>query len=120
MSNPGDDKTARLAALLQELLAELDGPAVEVAPGSEELHAEAARRDADVLARYQELTAVDNVIGLEATNARLLKDLRRARGRNRDLEQRLAELEAEIAAIRASNTWKAGRVLTRPLGKLRR
>lgn len=109
-----------MAALLQELLAELDGASVEAGPGSAHRHAEAVRRDAEVLARHQELTAVDNVIGLEATNSRLLKDLRRARTRNRDLEKRVAELEAEIAAIRTSSTWKAGRVLTRPLGKLRR
>lgn len=120
MSDPGGDKTARLVGLLEELLGELTGATVEAGGRSQELAAEVARRDAEVLARYAELSSRDHVIGLEATNSRLLADLRRARGRNRDLEKRLAELEAEIEAIRSSNTWKAGRVLTRPLGKLKR
>lgn len=113
MSTPGAEKTERLVGLLEDLLHELTGGTVEVGAASAPLREEAARRDAEVLARHQELVAVDHVIGLEATNSRLLKDLRRARARVR-------ELEAEIEAIRASNTWKAGRVITRPLGRFRR
>lgn len=82
--------------------------------------AEAAQRDAEVLARHQELTARDHLIGLEATNSRLLKDLRRARARVQELTELVEEREREIEAVRTSRTWKVGRAVTRPLGKLRR
>lgn len=113
MSTPGAEKTERLVALLEELLQELNGSTVEVGAESARLRDEVARRDAEILARHQELVAVDHVIGLEATNSRLLKDLRRARAR-------VKELTAELEAVRASRTWKVGRAFTRPLGKLRR
>lgn len=121
MSNPGAEKTERLVTLLEELLRELTGgESVEAGPASAQRHPEVARRDAEVLARFQELTARDHVIGLEATNSRLLSDLRQARGRNRALDAELEALRAELAAVYASRTWKAGRALARPLGKLRR
>lgn len=119
MSTPGADKNARLVELLTDLLGELTGGSVETS-ASAELLAETAKRDDEVQARLAALTARDHVIGLEATNSRLLADLRKARARNKELDARIAELEAQLEAVYASRTWKAGRAIVKPLGKLRR
>ncbi|HEY0888881.1 MAG TPA: hypothetical protein VGE38_04645 [Nocardioides sp.] len=71
--------------------------------------------DAAMLAKHEALTAVDHVIGLEATIARLELDLRRSRSKIRALREKVAERDKEIAAIRASTTWKVGRAVTRPI-----
>jgi len=59
------------------------------------------------------------VIGLEATVTRLEEDLRRARVRIRRLRDNLEERTEQLAAVRNSRTWKVGRVITRPLGRLK-
>jgi SAM-dependent methyltransferase len=78
-----------------------------------------ADKDAALIARHADLVAIDNVIGLEATAARLQEDLRRARERSRQLRDRLDAREEEIDALRKSRTWKVGRMITRPLGRLK-
>jgi SAM-dependent methyltransferase len=78
-----------------------------------------AERDASLLARHSDLIAVDNVIGLEATVARLEEDLRRARQRTRRLRDRLDERGDELNALRSSRSWKIGRMITRPLGRFK-
>jgi hypothetical protein len=73
--------------------------------------------DASLLARHAELVAIDNVIGLEATVARLEFDLKKARERVKKLKNELELRDAEIAAIRRSRTWRAGRILTGPFSR---
>ncbi len=75
--------------------------------------------DEDLLARHADLTAIDNVIGLEATAARLQYDLRQARKRVKELQAVVRAKDEEIAAIRASRTWRAGRMLVRPFSRAR-
>jgi 2-polyprenyl-3-methyl-5-hydroxy-6-metoxy-1,4-benzoquinol methylase len=75
--------------------------------------------DAAILARHADLVAVDNVIGLEATVARLQDDLRNSRRRVQRLRDKVEDLSDELAATRSSRTWKVGRMITRPLGRLR-
>jgi chromosome segregation ATPase len=75
--------------------------------------------DDTILARHAELTAIDHVLGLEAQVTRLENDLRTAQSRIQRLRDRLQDRNAELAAIRASRTWRAGRVITGPLGRLR-
>jgi hypothetical protein len=75
--------------------------------------------DAELLSRHADLVAVDNVIGLEATVARLEYDLRRVRTRVKRLQERLEAREEELAAMRSSRTWKVGRMFTRPLGRIK-
>jgi hypothetical protein len=75
--------------------------------------------DSALLARHAELVAVDNVIGLEATVARLEYDLRTARTRVKRLRERIEDANGELAALRSSRTWKVGRFFTRPLGRLK-
>jgi hypothetical protein len=89
------------------------------AGGPSARYEEAAAADASLLARHAELVAVDNVIGLEATVARLDYDLKRARERVRRLKAQLAERDAEIAALRGSRTWRIGRLLTAPFSRMR-
>ncbi|MGY2874211.1 SAM-dependent methyltransferase [Marmoricola sp. URHA0025 HA25] len=79
----------------------------------------AATDDAGLLARHAELTAIDHVVGLEATAARLEYDLKAIRVRVRRLRKQLAERDAEIAALRGSRTMRIGRMFTRPLGRLK-
>lgn len=73
--------------------------------------------DDALLARHAELTARDNVIGLEATITRLENDLRNARTRVRRLRERLEKREEDLAAMKASRSWRLGRLITRPLGR---
>lgn len=75
--------------------------------------------DARLLERHSELTAIDHVVGLEATVARLEYDLKAARARVRRLRNQLGERNAQLSALRASRTWKIGRMITRPLGRLK-
>jgi hypothetical protein len=75
--------------------------------------------DDALLARHAELTARDNVIGLEASVATLKYDLRNARARIERLRDRLEASSGEADAIRASRAWKVGRRLTRPFGRLK-
>lgn len=75
--------------------------------------------DAELLARHAELTALDHVLGLEATVTRLQQDLKTAKSRLKRLRERLEERDDEIAALRGSRTWKVGRLFTRPLGRLK-
>lgn len=82
-------------------------------------HNVVTERDSGLLARHAELVAIDNVIGLEATAARLQQELQTARARVQKLRGRVEELNREIAALRGSRTWRVGRVLTRPLGRLK-
>jgi len=82
-------------------------------------HQVVEERDSALLARHADLIAVDNVIGLEATVTRLEEDLRRARVRIRRLRDNLEERTEQLAAVRNSRTWKVGRVITRPLGRLK-
>lgn len=76
-------------------------------------------QDSSLLARHAELVAIDNVIGLEATITRLEFDLRKSRARAKRLRETLEKRDEELAAMRSSRTWKLGRLLTRPLGRLK-
>lgn len=76
--------------------------------------------DAALLATHAELVARDNVIGLEATIASLEARLAKARATNESLRQKVRRARAEIDALRGSSTWRVGRFVTRPLGKLKR
>ncbi|HEX2893878.1 MAG TPA: class I SAM-dependent methyltransferase [Marmoricola sp.] len=78
-----------------------------------------AERDSELLARHADLVAIDNVIGLEATVARLKNDLRHARIRIRRLNILVETRKDELEAVRSSRTWRVGRMVTRPLGKLK-
>ena len=80
---------------------------------------ETAAWDRSILARHDALVAVDNVIGLEAMVARLEEDLRRSRERVRKLRDRLDARNDELAALRRSRSWRIGRMITRPLGRLK-
>lgn len=82
-------------------------------------HAEVAAADASLLARHAELVAIDNVIGLEATVARLNHDLKRARDRVKQLKAQLEQRDAELAALKSSRTWRVGRLLTGPFSRMR-
>lgn len=75
--------------------------------------------DLRVLAVHQELTARDHVIGLEAQVVRLEVDLERARDRIAALRAKVKRLEGELVDVRQSRTWKIGRAVTGPLGRLR-
>lgn len=75
--------------------------------------------DEELLARHAEMVAIDNVIGLEAQVARLQHDLRKARERIKDLQTLVRAKDDEIAAIRASRSWRVGHALVRPLSRLR-
>ncbi|MCR1782669.1 hypothetical protein KVF89_09010 [Nocardioides carbamazepini] len=75
--------------------------------------------DEDLLARHAELVAVDNVIGLEATVARLQFELKKARERVKELQATVRTRDEEIAAIRTSRTWRVGRVMVRPFSRMR-
>jgi hypothetical protein len=75
--------------------------------------------DSGLLARHSELTALDHVLGLEATAARQGYELKAARARLKRMRERLEERDREIAALRGSRTWKIGRIFTNPLGRLK-
>ena len=101
------------------------------------------------------LTTRDHIIGLEAENARLIKELGRAewvvrrlqkrkklqgqrikqlrqqldnrrqetrklREQQADLRRRTAAADRELAEVRGSRSWRAGRALTAPLRVFRR
>lgn len=87
--------------------------------GSSARYDDAAAADASLLARHAELVAVDNVIGLEATVARLTYDLKRARERVKQLKAQVDQRDAELAALRGSRTWRVGRLLTGPFSRMR-
>ena len=76
--------------------------------------------DRSVLERHAALVARDHVIGLEARVATLEFELRRVRERLRRTRQTLKERNEELAGIRTSRTWRAGRVLVRPFARLKR
>ncbi|MBM0125562.1 hypothetical protein [Pimelobacter simplex] len=75
--------------------------------------------DEELLARHAELVAIDNVIGLEAQVARLQHDLKKAKERTKDLQALVRARDEELAAMRASRSWRVGRALVRPLSRLR-
>jgi hypothetical protein len=72
--------------------------------------------DDTILARHAELAARDNVIGLEATITRLENDLRTARSRITRLRDRVDQRTKEVEALKASRTWRIGRMFTGRLG----
>jgi SAM-dependent methyltransferase len=76
--------------------------------------------DDAILARHAQLTARDHVVGLEARVARLEHDLRTARTRLKRLRERLEDRNNELKALRQSSTWRAGRLITGPVSRLRR
>lgn len=75
--------------------------------------------DQALLARHSELTAIDHVLGMEATVARLQHDLKTSRERIKRLRARIEERDREVAAMRKSRTWKVGRMITGPLGRFK-
>lgn len=82
--------------------------------------------DAEVLALHSDLTAIDHVLGLEATIARQERELKTVRQRLKATREKLedvrkasAQTRAEIKAVRSSRTWKVGRFFT-GLGGIRR
>jgi len=82
--------------------------------------------DAEVLALHSELTALDHVLGLEATVARQQRELKNLRRRLKASREKLddarkanAKSRAEVRAVHSSRTWKVGRFFT-GLGGLRR
>ncbi|TQK72252.1 MULTISPECIES: hypothetical protein [unclassified Nocardioides] len=75
--------------------------------------------DEELLSRYAELVAIDNVIGLEAAVARLEHDLKKARARTKELQALVRARDEEIAALHASRTWRVGRAFVGPLSRLR-
>lgn len=77
-------------------------------------------RDRAVQERHAALVARDHVIGLEAQVATLQFELRRVRDRLRRTRENLKKRNEELAALRASRTWRAGRILVAPLSKLKR
>ncbi|MFT4287268.1 class I SAM-dependent methyltransferase [Nocardioides sp.] len=76
--------------------------------------------DQALLANHAELVSRDSVVGLEATIVRLEAELAAQRARARTLRRRLREALAETKSLRQSHTWRVGRVVTSPLGKLKR
>jgi SAM-dependent methyltransferase len=86
-----------------------------------QLHDQSAAEDRDgvLLARHAELVAIDNVIGLEATAARLRNDLRNARMRIKRLTGLLELRTGELEELRGSRTWRVGRMVTGPLGRFK-
>ncbi|TQK72249.1 MULTISPECIES: class I SAM-dependent methyltransferase [unclassified Nocardioides] len=82
--------------------------------------------DAEVLALHADLTAIDHVLGLEATVARQERELKNLRRRLKATREKLddartatAKSRAEVTAVRSSRTWRVGRFVT-GLGGLRR
>lgn len=71
---------------------------------------EISRRDSDAVRHEREL---------EMEVARLQKRLETARSRVRRVRARLRAKEQEITAIRASRTWRIGRLVIGPLGRLK-
>jgi hypothetical protein len=88
------------------------------------LHEDRASRgylDDDALqARHGALIARDHVIGLEAQVSTLRVQLARARVRVRTLRSRLNERNEQIAALRASRTWRVGRAFVAPVSRFKR
>lgn len=127
-----DDPSKR--TLVERYEAKLSPMAIEVSEKRQAL-LEASRRVAELqdeqgartvhvdddalLAKHSELTAIDHVLGMEATVARLQYDLKTARSRVRRLRTRLEQREAELTSMRSSRTWRVGRMFTRPLGRLK-
>jgi chromosome segregation ATPase len=77
--------------------------------------------------RHRQLTMRDHIIGQEAELGRLRAEVRHLRHENeraheaaRDLAVEAQTLRAEIAAVRASTTWRVGRVLVAPIGRAKR
>lgn len=92
-----------------------DVPAVrvdEVLEPVQDHHAAAvAGAEAEALElRHRLLTQRDHIIGLEAVAGRATAELRRER----------REAEAEISEIRATTTWRAGRLAVAPVAAVRR
>lgn len=82
--------------------------------------------DAEVIALHSDLTAVDHVLGLEATIARQERELKNVRRRLKETRAKLESSRAvvassrkEVKAVRSSTTWKVGRFFT-SLGGIRR
>lgn len=75
--------------------------------------------DDAILARHAELTARDNVMGLEARVATLQRQLHDSRDRVARLRERLRGATDEVAALRGSRTWRLGRMMTAPARRLR-
>ncbi|MGI8679917.1 MAG: hypothetical protein ACR2LX_14790 [Jatrophihabitans sp.] len=77
--------------------------------------------------RHDLLRATDRAVGAEAEldylrrlNVQLTADVDREVSRARKLTAERDRLRKDIAAMRASTTWRAGRLLVRPAARLRR
>ncbi|MCK6211772.1 class I SAM-dependent methyltransferase [Georgenia sp. EYE_87] len=90
---------------IPEVLA--DGAVQPVQDHHAEAVARAEARTDDL--RHRVLTQRDHIIGLEATAARATAELARVR----------REAEQEIAELRATTTWRAGRLAVAPVAKVR-
>ena len=76
--------------------------------------------DDDVLLRrHADLAARDNVMGLEAQIVNLENQLTEARARVKRLRERAEVAERELVEVRQSRTWRVGRAVTGPLGRLK-
>lgn len=75
--------------------------------------------DDALLARHAALSARDHVMGLEATVATLQRELAATKKRARRLRDNLEDRTEELAALRASRTWRVGRMLTAPGRRMR-
>lgn len=75
--------------------------------------------DADIQARHDALVARDNVMGLEAKLVVLRNQLEATRKRAQRLRETIEDRDAEIKSLRESRTWRVGRAVTGPLGRLK-
>ncbi|RLV49689.1 methyltransferase domain-containing protein [Nocardioides mangrovicus] len=98
---------------LQRRYDEVEGPADE-ASEYDTIRAEVEIDDDALLARHAALSARDHVIGLEASQVRLQRELEAARKRNRDLRDALDDKEDELEKLHASKAWRVGRAVTYP------
>ena len=140
---------------LDRQLSRLQGDGGTPAGASDRGDELALTREQLLAARHDVLTTRDHIIGLEAENARLIKELGRAewvvrrlqkrkklqgqrikqlrqqldnrrqetrklREQQADLRRRTAAADRELAEVRGSRSWRAGRALTAPLRLFRR
>lgn len=104
---------------------ELSAASTNAADARLEEELAAARAEVAQL-RIRILGQRDHEIGCEAQVGRIRADLQALRERfkrvrdDRDrLRERVRELEEQVEAMRSSNTWRVGRVVTKPLGRVR-
>jgi len=75
--------------------------------------------DDAILRRHAELVAKDNVMGLEARIVNLENQIKEVTRRNKKWRNRAEDAEQLVRDLQASRTWRAGRIITGPLGRLR-